>query len=111
MADAKRRKLGRWALGFAAIALAWLFAVWPPPVWWRDHWPRETALMREMADGRPDGQARSALKDIAPVLQRMVIIAEDSRFRSHVGIDPAEIADALGIGGAHGFWSAVGTAL
>src|SRR3989441_6782480 len=110
MADAKRRKLGRWALGFTALALAWLSGVWPPPVWWRDHWPRETALMREMADGRTDGHARSALKDIAPVLQRMVIIAEDSRFRSHVGIDPAEIADALGIDGTHGVWSAVGAA-
>src|SRR5256885_4112053 len=37
----------------------------------------------------------------------MVIIAEDSRFRSHVGIDPAEVADALGVDGAHGFWSAI----
>src|SRR5438477_7273427 len=110
MADAKPRNLRRVALGTAGVVFVWLFAVWPPPVWWRDHWPRETALMREMADGRPAGQARSALKDIAPVLQRMVIIAEDSRFRSHVGIDPAEIADALGMGGAHGFWSAVGTA-
>src|SRR5256885_12542671 len=36
------------------------------------------------------------LKDIAPVLQRMVIIGEDSRFRTHHGIDPSEIADALG---------------
>jgi len=27
----------------------------------------------------------------------MVIIAEDSRFRTHHGIDPAEIADAVGI--------------
>ena len=98
------------ALGTAGVVFVWLFAVWPPPVWWRDHWPRETALMREMADGRPAGQARSALKDIAPVLQRMVIIAEDSRFRSHVGIDPAEIADALGIDGTHGVWSAVGAA-
>src|SRR6266550_180372 len=110
MADAKPRNLRRVALGTAGVVFVWLFAVWPPPVWWRDHWPRETALMREMAAGRPAGQARSALKDIAPVLQRMVIIAEDSRFRSHVGIDPAEIADALGMGGAHGFWSAVGTA-
>jgi monofunctional biosynthetic peptidoglycan transglycosylase len=40
----------------------------------------------------------------------MVIIAEDSRFRSHIGIDPAEIADALGVDGAQGFWSAVGAA-
>ena len=52
----------------------------------------------------------SALKDISPALQRMVIIAEDSRFRSHVGIDPAEIADALGVDGAHGFWSTVAAA-
>src|SRR5207253_1846704 len=110
MADAKPRNLRRVALGTAGVVFVWLFAVWPPPVWWRDHWPRETALMREMADGRPAGQARSALKDIAPVLQRMVIIAEDSRFRSHIGIDPAEIADALGIDGAHGFRSAVGAA-
>ena len=40
----------------------------------------------------------------------MVIIAEDSRFRSHIGIDPAEIADALGIDGTHSVWSAVGAA-
>jgi len=114
MADAKPRNLRRVALGTIAVVYVWLFAVWPPPVWWRDHWPRATALMREQADGRTGGQtegrSRTALKDISPVLQRMVIIAEDSRFRSHVGIDPAEIADALGIDGAHGFWSAVGAA-
>ncbi|PYO96348.1 MAG: monofunctional biosynthetic peptidoglycan transglycosylase [Gemmatimonadetes bacterium] len=114
MADAKPRNLRRAALGTIAVVSLWLFAVWPPPVWWRDHWPRETALMREQADGRTAGQAagrsRTALKDISPVLQRMVIIAEDSRFRSHIGIDPAEIADALGIDGAHGFRSAVGAA-
>ena len=110
------------ALGTAGVVLAWLLAVWPPPVWWRDHWPRETAMMRERADcrtgGRPDGRSPSAcltdrpsaLHDVSPVLQRMVIIAEDSRFRSHIGIDPAEIADALGVDGAHGFWSAVGAA-
>jgi monofunctional biosynthetic peptidoglycan transglycosylase len=34
----------------------------------------------------------------------MVIIAEDSRFRSHRGIDLAEIADALGADGSRGFW-------
>src|SRR5438094_5191775 len=122
MADAKPRNLRRAALGTAGVVLVWLFAVWPPPVWWRDHWPRETAMMREIADcrtgGRPDGQSPSAcptvrpsaLQDISPLLQRMVIIGEDSRFRSHHGIDPAEIADALGVDGAHGFWSAVGAA-
>src|SRR2546422_2626658 len=122
MADAKPRNLRRVALGTAGVVLVWLFAVWPPPVWWRDHWPRETAMMREMADcrapGRPDGPSSSAcptvrpsaLKDISPALQRMVIIAEDSRFRSHIGIDPAEIADALGMDGAQGFGAAVGAA-
>jgi monofunctional glycosyltransferase len=68
--------------------------------------------------GRPDGQSPSAcptvrpsaLKDISPVLQRVVIIGEDSRFRTHHGIDPAEIADALGVDGARGFWSAIGAA-
>src|SRR5438876_660364 len=122
MADAKPRNLRRVALGTAGVVFVWLFAVWPPPVWWRDHWPRQTALMREMADcrtaGWPDGRSQfacptvrpTALESISPVLQRMVIIAEDSRFRSHVGIDPAEIADALGIDGTHGVWSAVGAA-
>src|SRR5258705_358161 len=50
------------------------------------------------------------LRDTSPVLQRMVIIAEASRSRTPVGIAPAEIADALGVDGAHGFWSAVAAA-
>ncbi|HZH81334.1 MAG TPA: transglycosylase domain-containing protein, partial [Gemmatimonadales bacterium] len=37
----------------------------------------------------------------------MVIIAEDSRFHTHHGIDPAEIADALGLNDARGFWPGV----
>src|SRR2546427_11716178 len=91
MADAKPRKVRRVALGMAALALGWLFGVWPPPVWWRDHWPRCTAMMRERgADCRRFQPI--ALRDISPLLQRMVIIGEDSRFRSHHGIDPAEIA-------------------
>jgi monofunctional biosynthetic peptidoglycan transglycosylase len=40
----------------------------------------------------------------------MVIIGEDSRFRTHHGIDPAEIADALGMDARRGFWSALGAA-
>src|SRR5256714_9530558 len=93
MADAKPRNARRWALGTAGVVLAWLLGVWPPPLWWRDHWPRTTAMMREQSPAaacRPTG-----LKDIAPVLQRMVIIGEDSRFRTHHGIDLSEIADAV----------------
>lgn len=47
------------------------------------------------------------LADISPLLERMVIIGEDSRFRSHHGIDPAELADALGWEPGKGFWAAV----
>src|SRR5690348_766034 len=119
MADAKPRNVGRVALGIVGAALAWLLLVWPPPVWWRSHWPRETALMREATEGRNDGTGltftRSVvpsfrptrLAEISPVLQRMVIIGEDSRFRTHHGIDPTEIADALGVNEVHGVRSAV----
>jgi monofunctional biosynthetic peptidoglycan transglycosylase len=117
MTDAKPRNWRRVALGTGALVLAWLVGVWPPPVWWRNHWPRETAMMREAArwkDGTLERSNRptfhpTALKDISPALQRMVIIGEDSRFRMHHGIDPAEIADALGMNDARGFWSAVAT--
>jgi monofunctional biosynthetic peptidoglycan transglycosylase len=71
--------------------------------------------MRE-AEGWKDGRSTpsnrpsvhlTALADISPLLQRMVIIGEDSRFRTHHGIDPTEIADALGINDVHGVRSAV----
>ena len=34
----------------------------------------------------------------------MVVIGEDSRFWTHHGIDPAELADALGLDRGAGFW-------
>ncbi len=114
MADAKRRNAGRWALGTVALALAWLVGVWPPPLWWRDHWPRETALMREAADapGHAAGPLRrpTPLGQLPPLLQRMVIIGEDSRFRTHHGIDPAEIGDALGLDHGRGLWETLAAA-
>ena len=103
------------ALGITGAALAWLLGVWPPPIWWRDHWPRETSMMRQ-AEGWTDGRLEqstlpsfrpTALGDISPTLQRMVIIAEDSRFRTHHGIDRVEIADALRLNDARGFWPGV----
>src|SRR5690349_24725659 len=54
MEDAKPRNGRRVALGMTGVAFVWLLGVWPPPVWWRDHWPRETALMREATEGRND---------------------------------------------------------
>jgi monofunctional glycosyltransferase len=112
MADAKPRKARRVALGTAALALAWLFAVWPPPMWWRDHWPRATAMMRRAgptgAHLRPEHLV--PLRDISPVLRRMVVIGEDSRFATHHGIDPAEIADAIGADRGAGVWGTIAAA-
>ena len=64
-------------------------------------------MMRLRADHRSAGPMvrPSALRDISPLLQRMVIIGEDSRFRTHRGIDPTEIADALGANGHDGRWA------
>jgi monofunctional biosynthetic peptidoglycan transglycosylase len=79
------------------VFAAWLGAVWPPPLWWRTHEPRCTAMMRERADcpARPPAAASG-------VLERMVIIAEDSRFRTHHGIDFVELREALAAGGRRG---------
>jgi len=93
----------------ALLFLVWLLGVWPPPVWWRDHWPRETAMMRETTEGRKGGRGARhlPLAEISPALQRMVVIGEDSRFWTHHGIDLAELADALGIGRSRGAWASL----
>src|SRR5438094_873041 len=107
MTDAKPRNARRLALGIVGAALVWLLGVWPPPVWWRDHWPRETAMMRQAEHSVLPSFRPTPLAEISPVLQRMIIIAEDSRFRTHHGIDPVEIADALRLNDARGFWPGV----
>jgi len=92
------------------VFVVWLFAVWPPPVWWRDHEPRCTAMMRLHAGvqscrrvtGTPhDGTSARRHVD-SPLLERMVIIAEDSRFKTHHGIDFIELQDAWRAGGHRG---------
>ena len=96
------------ALGTAAAVGVWLFGVWPPPLWWRDHWPRETAMMRAATPDRSDAASMvhpTPLAGLAPLLPRMVVIGEDSRFRTHHGIDPTEIADAIGADGHRGVWA------
>jgi monofunctional glycosyltransferase len=122
MADAKRRNARHVALGTAALGLFWLLGVWPPPVWWRTHWPRETAMMRaaRSREARTPAPADSSFPPpqvhpvpethFSPLLERLVIIGEDSRFRTHHGIDPDEIRDALGVGQGQGVWSALGAA-
>jgi len=94
---ASRPRLRRAIAGVGLALLVWMLGVWPPPVWWRSHWPHCTAMMREHAAGGVTCPTYppARLSEISPLLQRMVIIGEDSRFRTHHGIDPTEIADAL----------------
>jgi len=114
MAVQEARIAARVLLGTAALFVVWLFAVWPPPVWWRDHEPRCTAMMRlrdacaggRWADGPMGGNRRS--QPVSPsahppvLLERMIIIAEDSRFKTHHGIDFIELRDAWAAGGHRG---------
>ncbi len=111
MADGKARNVRRVALGLGAAAGVWLFGVWPPPGWWRDHWPRETAMMRSAErPARVEPLAPTPLDAVAPALRRTVVLAEDARFRSHWGIDVAAIREAVGVPADAGLWRAVGAA-
>src|SRR5437773_2289148 len=107
MADGKRRNARRAALGIVALGVVWLLAVWPPPVWWRAHTPRCTAMMRLRSDCLTASRSTRyvSLQEVAPVLQRMVVIGEDSRFHTHSGVDVDEIRDAAGVPPGAGVWA------
>jgi monofunctional biosynthetic peptidoglycan transglycosylase len=88
----------------AALFVAWLLVVWPPPSWYRTHWPRQTAFMTR-AHPAPRSAKASArgrlyqpvpLDSIVPEMQDAVIIGEDNNFRTHHGIDYLALAHALG---------------
>ncbi len=97
-----------------ALFALWLVAVWPPPIWYRWFWPRQTAFMA-MRAGQADSLARHAqrrreavagalarkyapvpLDRIATTLPQAVLVAEDHRFFEHGGIDYQAIREALG---------------
>ncbi|HET9133656.1 MAG TPA: biosynthetic peptidoglycan transglycosylase [Gemmatimonadales bacterium] len=79
----------------------YLFAVWPPPLWYRFYFPRETAFMAMRRDQDP---ARAEKRKYDPVpltkisrsMQRAVLVAEDHRFYEHGGFDWIEFRKALG---------------
>jgi hypothetical protein len=72
----------------AGIFFLWLFAVWPPPVWYRTHWPRETAFMTRPHTAPLSATARARGRLYRPVpldsitadLQDAVMIGEDNNF-------------------------------
>jgi monofunctional biosynthetic peptidoglycan transglycosylase len=101
-----RRVLGRLVLGCLAAGAAfvvWLLFVWPPPAWWRTHWPRETAFMRMRAaqlaaagDTTPRRYRPVPLDSINDWLERAATAGEDDAFFLHHGIDWNAIRHALG---------------
>jgi monofunctional glycosyltransferase len=113
-----RRGVLRWVLLLPAAAgllfALWLVAVWPPPLYYRWFWPRETAFMalrraqaeelarhpqrrREAEDGRlPRRYDPVPLAAIDPDLRTAVLIGEDHRFFEHGGIDFVALRTALG---------------
>src|SRR6266705_2033760 len=91
MAVQKARIAGRVVLVSSALFFAWLLMVWPPPMRLRDN-----CAMSRRTNGRPSLRATTHL------LERMVIIAEDSRFKTHHGVDFVELRDAWAAGGHRG---------
>lgn len=85
----------------AAAGLVWLLALWPPPAWYRDHFPRETAFMA-MRSGQADEATPSRryqpvpLDRMAPAMREAVLVGEDHRFYTHGGVDYQAILEALG---------------
>ena len=91
------------AAAAAACAVAWLFAVWPPPSWWRTHWPARTAFqaMREREyrsqRGAPPFRYRPIpLDSISEWLGRAAVAGEDDAFYLHHGTDWRSVREALG---------------
>jgi monofunctional biosynthetic peptidoglycan transglycosylase len=111
----------RWAAIAGGAFLFWLVAVWPPPAWYRTHWPSRTAFMAMRGNAVPDDSGQTAkrgrgfparpayqpvpLDSISEWLPRAAMIGEDNRFLEHAGIDYLAILEALGYRRATFAWS------
>ena len=101
-----RRLLARLFLGILAAGIAgtlWLLFVWPPPSWWRTHWPSETAFMHMRGarlaaanDTTPRRYRPVPLDSISDWLERSATAGEDDAFFQHHGIDWNALRQALG---------------
>jgi monofunctional biosynthetic peptidoglycan transglycosylase len=92
------------AIGLVALAaLFWMGFVWPPPSWWRTHWPAETAFQRMRARQLHAARDTTARR-YAPVppdsmsqwLERAATAGEDDAFLEHHGVDWRAVRSALG---------------
>jgi monofunctional biosynthetic peptidoglycan transglycosylase len=117
----------RWTAIAGGVFLLWLMAVWPPPLWYRTHWPAQTAFMSMRGDAVAGGAAGLGgsgavksrgrgfpdeptyrpvpLDSISVWLPRAAMIGEDNRFLEHHGIDYLAVLEALGYRRAAFAWS------
>jgi monofunctional biosynthetic peptidoglycan transglycosylase len=86
-----------------ACAVLWLFAVWPPPSWWRSHWPARTAFQAMRAHEYRSASEAPAfayrpvpLDSISEWLGKAAVAGEDDAFYQHHGIDWRSVREALG---------------
>lgn len=97
----RRRRFGQGLLVAGGLFIFWLFAVWPPPLWYRVTFPRQTAFqaMRRRQDPVAAERRRYTpvpLSAISRQVSRAVLVAEDHRFYEHSGLDLIELRKALG---------------
>jgi monofunctional biosynthetic peptidoglycan transglycosylase len=111
-------RLRRWwwlVLVVPALAfIAWLLAVWPPPTWYRTHFPRRTAFMQmrqvqavtlPRADRAPGFRYRPVPFDsISSAAALAAITGEHNHFWEHPGTDYLAIPKALGYRRARSDW-------
>ena len=94
MATTRRPWRWWWLLVPPSLFVAWLFAVWPPPTWYRTHFPGNTAFMQMRGT---IGRYRPVpLDSIAPAMAVAAMTGEDAKFWEHDGIDYEAIRKALG---------------
>lgn len=105
MTRPRLRRLLVAVLVLPAAFLTWLLAVWPPPIWYRTHWPATTAFMT-MRGGDPARRRYRPvpLDSIARSLRDATTTGEDARFWGHPGLDYVEIRHALGYRRASFAW-------
>lgn len=84
-----------------SLLLFWLFFVWPPPLWYRYNFPRETSFMAMRRNGNPTAALHRKYMPVpltqrSSAMRRAALIGEDSRFYSHHGVDFVELRHAMG---------------
>jgi monofunctional biosynthetic peptidoglycan transglycosylase len=101
----------RLTLVIGLILAVWLLAVWPPPVWYRSHWPAETAFMWMRGGGgageRTDRRAGRTVRAVKTARADRKVDANSvqARLYSPVSIDSISpfLATAVQIGEDNAF--------